>query len=129
VIEKIYDNRSNPLPLDCDKHIVDKAETSLVETMNGSLRGRIARFIRKTKASSKSFSGLCDAVLLWVYRDLVIENRVRYSTYCGRQPSNPAKWLDNGAGDGARDTASDRNEVAALSIQKWRAVPQITLFT
>jgi IS1 family transposase len=29
--------------------LIDKAETSLVETMNDSLRGHIVRFIRRTK--------------------------------------------------------------------------------
>jgi hypothetical protein len=66
VTEKRYDSGSSPLPLDCDKHIVDKAETSLVETMNGSIRGRIARFNRRTKSYSKSQQGLQDAVFLWI---------------------------------------------------------------
>ena len=30
--------------IDCNKHIIDKRETSLVECYNGSLRGRLARF-------------------------------------------------------------------------------------
>jgi hypothetical protein len=56
--------------------------------MNGSLRGRFARFNRRTKAHSKSYEGLYNAVFLWVNRNMLIENRVRYSSYCGRCESN-----------------------------------------
>jgi IS1 family transposase len=62
--EKEYKNDN--ILLDCDKHIIDKAKTCLVETINGSLRGRFARFNRRTKSCSKSYEGLCNAVLLWV---------------------------------------------------------------
>jgi IS1 family transposase len=72
----------DPCLLHCNKHIIDKAETSLVETMNGSLRGHIARFIRRTKSFSKNLENLCDAVLLWIYRDTLVENKIRYASYC-----------------------------------------------
>ncbi|GMO65708.1 MAG: hypothetical protein Ta2D_11930 [Rickettsiales bacterium] len=69
--------------LDCNKHIVDKAETSLVECLNGSLRGRFARFNRKTKAYSKSFDNLCSSVYMWIHRNVLIKNRIKYSGYSG----------------------------------------------
>jgi hypothetical protein len=83
ITEKKYTN--NKILPDCDKHIIDKAETCLVETMNGSLRGRFARFNRKTKSYSKSYEGLYNAVLLWVNRDMLLENRLRYSSYCRKK--------------------------------------------
>jgi hypothetical protein len=66
---------------DCNKHIVSKSETCLVESWNGSLRGRFARFNRRTKAYSKSFDGMNDAVFMWINRSLLIENRRRYASY------------------------------------------------
>ena len=51
VKEKYYNN-SNPKSkylIDCDKHIIDKSETLLVESKWTSLRSRFARFIRKTR--------------------------------------------------------------------------------
>jgi hypothetical protein len=53
-----------------------------VECYNGSLRGRIARFIRKTKTFSKNFKSLCDGVTMWIYMDILIKNRMRYASYC-----------------------------------------------
>jgi hypothetical protein len=89
IIKKDYrNNNNNNIPLDCDRHIIDKAETCLAETMNGSLRGRFARFNRRTKSYSKSYLGLYNAVLLWVNRDMLIENRIRYSSYCGKWKQN-----------------------------------------
>ena len=70
--------------IDCNKHIIDKAETTLVECKWSSLRGRFARFIRRTKAYSKSFNNLCDAVFMWIHRDLLIKNIVKYSSYYGK---------------------------------------------
>ena len=58
---------------DCNKHIISKSETSLVECYNGSLRGRFARFNRKTKSYSKSFDGIENAVFLWINRNLLIK--------------------------------------------------------
>jgi IS1 family transposase len=68
--------------LHCDEHIVDKAETCLVESWNASLRGRFARFVRETKAFSRSLQSVCNAVLMWVNRDLLMKNRRRYASYC-----------------------------------------------
>lgn len=81
--EKIYNKKAKDIYyLHCANHIVDKAETSLVETKNGSLRGRIVRFVRKTKAFSKNFESLCNGVTMWVYMDMLIGNRMRYASYC-----------------------------------------------
>jgi IS1 family transposase len=90
IIKKEYRNDNNKL-IDCDKHIIDKSETCLVETMNGGLRGRFARFNRKTKSYSKSYIGLYNAVFLWVNRDILIENRIRYSSYCNKNECNSQK--------------------------------------
>ncbi|GHU30143.1 hypothetical protein FACS1894152_8450 [Bacilli bacterium] len=68
--------------LHCDEHIVDKAETCLVESWNASLRGHFARFVRKTKAFSRSFKSVYNAVLMWVNRGLLMKNRRRYASYC-----------------------------------------------
>jgi hypothetical protein len=89
ITEKEYNN--NNMLIDCNKHIVDKSETCLVETMNGSLRGRFARFNRRTKSYSKSYTGLYNAVFLWVNRDMLIENRIRYSSYCNKNEHNNQK--------------------------------------
>jgi hypothetical protein len=103
ITEKNYNTRHN-FPLDCDKHIVDKAETCLVE--NGSLRGRFARFNRRTKSYSKSFKGLEIAVYLWLNRDRLIENRLRYSSYCGKYP------YSNGVENVAEATLLSKNKKA-----------------
>ncbi|GMO66370.1 MAG: hypothetical protein Ta2D_12460 [Rickettsiales bacterium] len=47
-------------------YTVDKAETSLVECYNSSLRGRFSKFVRKTKAYSKSFDNLYNSVYMWI---------------------------------------------------------------
>jgi hypothetical protein len=91
--------KNNKTLLDCDKHIIDKAETCLVETMNGSLRGRFARFNRRTKSYSKSYTGLYNAVFLWVNRDMLLENRVRYSSYCRNEGQNVDNIDNNGMGE------------------------------
>lgn len=44
---KTYNNIKSKYFIDCDKHIIDKAETTLIECKWSSLRGRFARFIRK----------------------------------------------------------------------------------
>ena len=70
--------------IDCNKHIISKSETCLVESYNGSLRGRLARFNRRTKSYSKSFNNMYDAVYLWVNRDMLIKNRRKYCSYFGK---------------------------------------------
>ena len=54
-------------------------ETCLVEAWNSSLRGRFARFNRKTKSFSKSIKSVYNTVLMWVYRDVYLQNIKRYS--------------------------------------------------
>jgi len=60
------------IPNLCDKretkHIIDKAETCLVEAFNSSMRDRLARLGRKTKAYSKSQEMLEISLTLWVER-------------------------------------------------------------
>jgi hypothetical protein len=73
--------------------------------MNGSLRGRFARFNRKTKSFSKSYKGLYNAVFLWVNRDMLLENRVRYSSYCGKQKQKQNIYKIN-------DSEGEKKEVA-----------------
>ncbi|GMO61896.1 MAG: hypothetical protein Ta2D_08090 [Rickettsiales bacterium] len=45
-------------------YTVDKAEMSLVECYNSSLKGRFSKFVRKTKAYSKSFDNLYNSVYI-----------------------------------------------------------------
>lgn len=82
--EKYYDNSKSKYFIDCNKHIIDKSETTLVECKWSSLRGRFVRFIRKTKTYSKSFENLKQAVFMWIHRNLLIKNRIKYSSYYGK---------------------------------------------
>lgn len=54
------------------KHIVDKAETCLVEAKNSSLRDMLARLNRRTKRYSKCPVMLRQAVSMWRYKDLAV---------------------------------------------------------
>ena len=54
------------------KHIVDKAETCLVEAKNSSLRDMLARLTRRTKRYSKCPIMLRMAVSMWRFRDLAL---------------------------------------------------------
>jgi IS1 family transposase len=60
------------IPNLCDtritKHIIDKAETCLVEAYNSSMRDRLARLGRRTKAYSKSKEMLELSLAIWVER-------------------------------------------------------------
>jgi len=49
-------------------HIVDKSETCLVEAYNSSMRDRLARLTRKTKAFSRSKEMLHYSLVLWKER-------------------------------------------------------------
>jgi hypothetical protein len=42
---------------------------------------------------SKSYEGLYNTVLLWVNRDALLKNRLRYSSYCGRSRNNGSESL------------------------------------
>jgi len=52
------------------KHIIDKAETCLVEAKNSSLRDMLARLNRRTKRYSKCPIMLRQAVAMWRYKDI-----------------------------------------------------------
>ncbi len=51
-------------------HIVDKAETCLVEAKNSSLRDMLARLNRRTKRYSKCPMMLRQAVAMWRFKDI-----------------------------------------------------------
>jgi IS1 family transposase len=49
----------------CDRHIISKSETCLVESYNSSMRDTFARFRRKTKCYSKSLKMVYYSMLMW----------------------------------------------------------------
>jgi len=53
------------------RHIIDKAETCLVEAKNSSLRDMLARLNRRTKRYSKCPIMLRQAIAMWRYKDIV----------------------------------------------------------
>ena len=55
-----------------DKHIMTKAETSLVESKNSLLRHYLARFNRKTKRFSKSIDMIRASILLLFNKTILI---------------------------------------------------------
>lgn len=67
--------------IDCNIHIVDKAETSLVESFNSSLRSNISSLHRKTKSFNKSFKSLYNSILIWVNKDIFIQNKEKYANF------------------------------------------------
>lgn len=80
IIKKEYtQNNKSKYTIDCNQHIVDKAETCCVECKWSSLRGRIPRFIRRTKCYAKSFLSILNGVNIWVNRDFYLDNVRRYS--------------------------------------------------
>jgi IS1 family transposase len=50
-----------------EKHVIIKAETSLVEAKNSSLRGNLARLNRRTKRFNKSIEMLNFTIILFVF--------------------------------------------------------------
>ena len=54
-----------------DEHIMSKAETSLVESMNSLLRHYLARFNRKTKRYSKAIDMIENSILLLFNKRLI----------------------------------------------------------
>lgn len=74
VINKGYNNK------DCNRHIISKSKTCLVECYNASPGGRFARFNRRTKSFSKSIISVYNTLLMWINRDILIENRRRYAS-------------------------------------------------
>ena len=60
--------------IDCNKHIIDKRETSLVESYNGSLRGTSSMFIRRTKCYAKCLKSVYLGVKMWIYKKYIKDN-------------------------------------------------------
>ena len=60
-------------------YIVDKSETCLVESNNSNIRSNLARFNRRTKAFSRDISSIEDAMYLYVYKNKIQNNIVRYA--------------------------------------------------
>jgi insertion element IS1 protein InsB len=50
-----------------------KAETHLIESSNSSIRDSLARFNRKTKRFSKSFSALNYTLKLFIYKGFFLK--------------------------------------------------------
>jgi hypothetical protein len=53
-----------------------------VECFNASLRGRFARFNRRTKAFNRSPIAIEEAVFLWLNRATLLSNLGRYGGHC-----------------------------------------------
>ena len=54
------------------QHIVDKAETCLVEAKNSSMRDMLARLNRKTKRYSKCPIMLRQAITMWRFKEIAL---------------------------------------------------------
>ena len=54
-----------------EKHVITKAETHLIESMNSSIRDNLARFNRRTKRYSKSLAMLKITLDLFFYHKLL----------------------------------------------------------
>jgi DNA polymerase II small subunit/DNA polymerase delta subunit B len=76
-----YDKVFNTYKDNIDKHIVSKSETCLVESYNSSMRDRLARLHRKSKAYSKSIYMLTISVNLWANKDIIFANIDKYCGY------------------------------------------------
>ena len=66
-----------------NNHIVSKKETCLVESYNSSMRDRLARLKRKSKAYSKSQYMLEISLNLWMNMKDIFKNIVKYCLYSG----------------------------------------------
>ena len=60
-----YNKVINHNTKDCNKHIISKKETCLVESYNSSIRDTFARFRRKTKCYSPSIKMVYYSMLMW----------------------------------------------------------------
>ncbi|MDR1494911.1 MAG: hypothetical protein LBI29_02640 [Rickettsiales bacterium] len=78
-----YDSVYKKYKSNIGKHIASKSETCLVESLNSSIRDRLARLKRRTRAYSKSIHMLRISVNLWVHRDEIFANIDRYCGYNG----------------------------------------------
>lgn len=61
-------------------HIVSKSETCLVECFNASMRDRLARLKRKSKAYSKDINMLKISLNMWMNSNTIFSN---INKYCG----------------------------------------------
>jgi len=55
-----------------DRHVVSKAETSLVESKNSLIRHYLARFNRKTKRYSKTLDMIFHSLMVFFYKTLLL---------------------------------------------------------
>jgi insertion element IS1 protein InsB len=55
-----------------ERHIITKAETSLVESKNSLIRHYLARFNRKTKRYSKAFDMILNSLLILFHKPLLL---------------------------------------------------------
>jgi hypothetical protein len=76
-----YDKVYNSYKEYIGKHVVSKSETCLVESYNSSMRDRLARLHRKSKAYSKSITMLTMSINLWVHREEIFANIDKYCGY------------------------------------------------
>ena len=56
-----------------EQHTMTKSETHLIESSNSSIRDNLARFNRKSKRFSKSFSFLDFTLQLFFYKHFLLE--------------------------------------------------------
>jgi IS1 family transposase len=54
------------------KHVINKAETCLVEAENSNLRDMLARLNRRSKRYSKCPIMLRQAIAMWHYKDIAL---------------------------------------------------------
>lgn len=55
-----------------ERHVVSKAETSLVESKNSLIRHHLARFNRKTKRHSKVFDMIMNSLLMLFRKEMLM---------------------------------------------------------
>jgi IS1 family transposase len=70
-----YDKVYNTYKQYINKHVISKSETCLVESYNSSMRDRLARSKRKSKAYSKSLSMLTISINLWANSKTIFTNQ------------------------------------------------------
>jgi IS1 family transposase len=75
--DKVFDMYKNNI----NKHIISKSETCLVESYNSSMRDRLARLHRKSKAYSKNINMLTISINLWANSKEIFKNIDKYYGY------------------------------------------------
>jgi hypothetical protein len=61
--------------------LLSKSETCLIESYNSSLRDRLARLHRKSKAYGKSITILTISINLWANSEEILSNLDKYCGY------------------------------------------------